>query len=391
MWPFSKLGSEGELVALFDIGSSSVGGALFYLRKSSPPHIVFSIREPIALDKKFDFDKFFSSTLKALDGVAEKLARSGKGNPKKFFCAVSSPWYGSQTRVVRFEKDTPFVFTAAMADELTQKEAASFHQEHASVYAMSGGKVLPIELKNMKTMLNGYPTSSPLNQKAREVEMTIFLSMSSENFLKKIQNVVIKHFHRDEVKFASFAFISFAVARQMFPEKDAFLLVDIGGELTDLSLIKHDVISASVSFPKGLNFMTREIANTLKCSFEEARSLLSIYQSGHASAPMEKKLESLIEKLKREWLDGFQQSLASLSHDISLPPVIFVTVEREFGEFFSDIIKTEQFSQYTLTESKFEVVFLGTPELHGEAVLDRALQQDPFVILESIYISRFLR
>lgn len=390
MWPFSKLGKEGELVALFDVGSSSVGGALFRMRKSRPPHIVFSFRESIPLQKDFQTDKFFSSTLKTLDGVAEKLARSGKGNPGKFFCAISSPWYGSQTRIIRLAKEAPFVFTSQIADELTRNEAELFRAEHSKDYEQNT-RVLPIELKNMKTMLNGYATSNPIGQKAQEVEMTMYMSMSSESFLKKVQEVVVQHFHREEMKFSSFAFLAFAIARDMRPDKKSFLLVDIGGELTDVSMVKDDVLATSVSFPKGINSVLRQIADALSCSSEEARSILSLYNSGHASASTEKKLAPLLDKIKKDWLDGFQLSLASLSHDISLPSVIFVTVEKEFTGFFESVIKMEQYSQYTLTESKFEILFLGTAELHSEVLIDRDVGQDPLIILESIYINRFLR
>jgi hypothetical protein len=389
MWPFSKLGGDGELVALFDVGSSSVGGALFRIHRSSPT-LVFSVREPIPIQKEFRTDRFFTSTMKTLDEVAEKLAKSGHGSPRRFFSVISSPWYGSQTRVVKFGSETSFVFNSQAADELIQKETEVFRAEHAKDYDQDS-RVLPIELKNMKTMLNGYVSANPIGQKAKDVEMTLYISMSSENFLKQVQDMVVRHFHREEVKFSSFAFVAFAVARDAYPDKKNFLLVDIGGELTDISLIKDDVLATSISFPKGINFLVRQIAEGLDCSAEDARSLLSLYNSGHASQATEKKLESFIEGLKRDWLEGFQQSLASLSHEISLPSMVFITVERGFTDFFREVIQMEQYSQYTLTESKFDIVFLGAAELHGETAVKEGVIADPLILLESIYINRFLR
>ena len=37
----------------------------------------------------------------------------------------------------------------------------------------------------MKTMLNDYVTSDPLNKKAKKLEMAIFISMSVDQILKK--------------------------------------------------------------------------------------------------------------------------------------------------------------------------------------------------------------
>jgi len=46
---FSKPKEEKELALVFDIGSSSVGGAVFEIQKFGIPKIILSIREPIIL------------------------------------------------------------------------------------------------------------------------------------------------------------------------------------------------------------------------------------------------------------------------------------------------------------------------------------------------------
>lgn len=388
---FSRTPGKGELVALFDVGSSSVAGALVYLRKDNVPHVIFSVREPIALSKNFEFNSFLEATLKSLEVVALKVGKSGLGAPKRLFFTLSSPWYGSESRVIRFEKKDTFTFTSKFADELIEKEVALFRAENSEKYANFHSRMLPVELKNMKTILNGYPSANPINQRAEELEMTIFISMSAEEFMTRVQDVAIRHFHREEIKFSSFSFVSFAVTRDFFAKESSFLLVDVGGELTDISLVKQEVLASSVSFPKGINFMVREISQFMNCSSAEARSMLTLFKEGHAGEEIQKKLGPLIDKLKSDWLEGLQVALAGLSHDISVPSLIFVTIEPEFAEFFGSLIKMEQFSQYTLSEAKFEVSFLGTEELHGRAVLEKDTARDPFIILESIYINRFLR
>jgi len=98
----------------------------------------------------------------------------------------------------------------------------------------------------------------------------------------------------------------------------------------------------------------------------------------------------VINKLKSQWLAKFQESLINLSNDISIPSTIFLTVDQALADFFIETIKSEQFNQYTLTESKFKVVFLGTQALHGIALFQENVIRDPFVIIESIYVNRFL-
>ena len=227
-----------ELVLVFDIGSSSVGGALFEAQKTGIPKIIYSIREPIILEKNVSFDRFFSLTLKSLEIVTNKISMKGFGAPKKVFCILSSPWYASQTRIIDLKKNTPFIFSSKLADSLIEKEIKIFEEECLKKYVHTNSKVMPIELKNMQIMLNGYVVSKPLNQKATELEMTIFISMSGEQILEKFKEAIGKHFYSQNIKFASFAVASFAVARDLFVNQDSFLLIDIGGEVTDISMIK---------------------------------------------------------------------------------------------------------------------------------------------------------
>jgi len=387
---FSKSKEKGELALVFGIGSSSVGGALFYVEKSGVPKIIFSAREPILVLNQVDIDQLLSLTMKSLSVVSNKIFSSGLGTPSKIFCVLSSPWYASQTRTIKLEKNTPFVFSTKLADSLIQKEIGLFKQEHKENYSYANSNVLPIELKNMKIMLNGYATSKPLDQKAKELEMIIFVSMSSEQFLKKVEESIHQHFHHQDIKFSSLVMVSFAVARDLFIHEDSFLLVDIGGEMTDISMIKKEVLRESVSFPMGRNFITRSIAGALNCSLDEAQSLFFTYKDGHASEATNKILEPVVNKLKTEWLQKFQESLANLSKDISIPATIFITVNQDLADFFSETIKTEQFTQYTLTDSKFKVIFLGTQALHGAATFEENITRDSFTIMEVIYINRFL-
>ncbi len=387
-WLWSK--NKEKLILVFDIGSASVGGALFYTSSNGVPRIICSVREPIVLLETVDTEQLLSLTLKSLSVVSEKIASKRMGAPSKIFCVLSSPWYASQTRIIKSEKNTPFVFTSKLADSLIEKEVSVFSAEHLANYVHVGNKMVPIELKNMKMMLNGYNTPEPLNQKAKQLEMTIFISMSEEQFLQSVRDTIHKNFHSDDVKFSSFAMNTFALARDMFVEKEDFVLIDIGGEVTDISLIKKEVLRESISFPIGPNFMIRGIALEMKCSLDQAKSYLSLYKDGHAEVKMAKKLEGVVNSLKTDWLKSFQESLANISNDISIPASIFITVDQDLAEFFSEIIKSEQFSQYTLTESKFEVIFLGVQALHGSATFTEDVTRDSFLIMESIYINRYL-
>jgi cell division ATPase FtsA len=387
---FTNSPNGGNLALVFDIGSSSVGAALFQITDSKVPKILFSVRQHIILNEQPEFETLLALTLQAVDNVAMQVAKAGKGAPSRVFCTLSSLWYVSQTRHIFYKKTTDFIFTPKLADGLIAKEISLFEGELKGRYQNVADKMRIIELKTIKTTLNGYETFNPVNQKVKDVEITLFISMSPEAILSKFEERIGRVFHGRKIIFSSFVATSFAIVRDMFISQKNFLLFDISGEVTDISMVKDNVLRESISFPMGRNFMIRGVAGALKVSLDEASSLMSLYNDGHAESGVKEKLDPILDKLKTQWLKKFQESLAIISNDISIPATIFITVSKEFAQFFSDIIENEQFNQYTLTDSKFAIIFLDTRLLHKVAAFEENAARDHFLILDTVYINRFL-
>jgi len=387
---FSGNKNKDKLALVFYIGSSSVGGALFVMQTSGIPKLLISLREKLPLQKTLDIDNFESSTLQALGLVADKIYTAGLGKPEEIFCVLSSPWHVSQTRAIRLQKNAPFVFSSKLAFELIEKEISFFEEEYIEKYKQEASAVRSIEFKNIKTMLNGYESISPINQKTKELEMTIYISISSDKFLKKIEEAVRTRFHFKKIRFSSFTLSSFAVVRDIYAHKEDFILIDIDGEMTDITMVKKNILRESISFPLGTNSFARGIALSSGSSIAEAESLVSLLKDAHAEESVERKNGPVLNKLKQDWLHKFQESLSNLSNDISVPSTIYLCVDKGMANLFSEIIKNEQFNQYTLTESKFEVIFLEAEVFHGMVLFEGGVERDPFLISSSIYINRFL-
>ena len=155
-------------------------------------------------------------------------------------------------------------------------------------------------------------------------------------------------------------------------------------------MTKKDILRESISFPCGINFIIRGLSREMVCSLDEAQSLLSLYRDGHAAPNVAKKIEDVVNRLKTQWLQKFQESLANLSNDISVPANIFMRVEQEWANLFGELIKKEQFNQYTLAEDKFKITPLNTETLHGLASFGDNVLRDPALIIGSVYINRHL-
>ncbi|PIR68400.1 hypothetical protein COU49_01265 [Candidatus Nomurabacteria bacterium CG10_big_fil_rev_8_21_14_0_10_35_16] len=380
---------KSELVAVFDIGSASVGGALFFVQKSGVPKIVFSVREKIIPQPQIDPKNLLTEIRKALNNVARQMAVSNFGAPKKIFCVLSSMWHISHNRVIRIKKNTPFVFTDKLANGLIEKELKLFKEDYLGQYVKNDKQIRVIELKNIKTTLNGYEVLNPYKQKANDLEMTLFISMAEEEVLSNIEDVIAQHFHTRDVVFSSFIMASFTVVRDMHSHQKDFILIDIGGEITDISIIKNNALIGSASYPLGSNFIARDMASILGSNLEEAKTFFSLYKDGHAEERIHQRFDPIVKSSQTRWLDRFQSSLNTLLNDISIPNTIYLTIDKEFADFFINIIQNEQFNQYILTSSKFNIKLIDNSLLYKVAAFEKDTTRDVFLIMDAIYINRF--
>jgi hypothetical protein len=387
---FSSLKKEDELFLVFDLGSASVRGAIFTIDSNKVPHILFSVSEPIKLKDELNFDEFFKATISALDIVSGKIFFKKLGAPKKIFAILSSAWFVSEIRNISYESDKNFVFDQKFADSLIKTEIEKFEKEYGDKDS-EFKEMTPIELRTTKILLNGYNVPAPMNQKTQKAEMSIFVSLSSKVFVKKVEETINKHFSIAEIKFSSFVMASFAVVRNLFISQENFILIDISGEITDISMVKKDILNSSISFPFGVNYILRNIAKNFNCSIYHAKSMFALYKENHADEETMKRMDFIIKTLAKDWLRRFQESLTNFSNDISIPSTIFLTVENDFADFFSETIKSDQFHQYTLADSKFKIIYMGTQALHGIAIYENSEKRDPFITIDCIYISNFLR
>lgn len=388
---FSKTKKASDLVAVFDVSSSSVGGMLLLRDKANTPKILFSVREPVLYEENVSIEKLFSETLRSLSLVADALSKQALGAPSKIFCILSSPWHISETRIIRVQKDTPFVFTEKLSESLLAKEVDLLKEEYSKKYAYVGTAIRPIELKNVRIMLNGYETTRPLHQSTKDLEMTLFISLSAEDVCKQIEQLFVKRLSVAPVQFSSFTLASFAVVRDIHVQNDMdFLLIHISGEVTEISIVKNNVLHESGSFPLGSNSIVRNVFSSASSNIGEAKSLVSLLKDDHAGDTVKKALNPALLEARLNWLHKFEELLASLSHDVSIPSLIYLTTTKDNADFFAEIITNEQFSQYTLTESKFRIVLLDVTILHGMSQFGADAAFDPLFAINSIYINRFL-
>ncbi len=379
-----------NIIIILDIGSSSVGGSVVSIKEDKIPVILYNVREQMMLKNDTEFKQVVHSMVTTLDVVLKKIEKNtSKISIKKIFCTLSSSWVISSTHIAKVEKKSGFTVNQKLIDNLIDEEVLKISRNITNEKKIFGGTTRIINVQNIQTKLNGYETLNPYNKKVRIAEIAIFVSVSSEKIIKTIEDKIARVFH-STIEFNSFSLVSFVAIRDIF-NLNNFLFLDITGEVTDVSVVKNNVLLKNITFPLGKNFLIRKIASGFNTTIEEAQSLFYMFNAKSSDDITNSKIREIQNIVKKEWVDSFVIAMEDLSKDILIPYSIFITVDNDVQDFFVDILSENKFSKFILTNDNFEINVLDEKLVNNFCLLgNKETAGDSFMMLEAIYAERII-
>lgn len=399
MSPFSFANpNKNKLVALFDIGSGSVGGALVSIsgqkNGSTLPTVLWSRRKEISFQQTVDPDQLIQLIFSTLKTLAQAISVETKEHPSIIFCTFSSPWYIAQTRIAKSSFAEPLVVIPPIINSLVDAEKAAFQTEYLPrAHHTESNRAVLLEQKIMRVRLNGYVTQKPYAKRAQDIDVALYISMSPQIFLDTASQYIGEIFHREIDQYHSFAFISFSALRDMFPKRDHFLMCDIGGEITDVSLVKDNMLMETVSFPKGRMTMMRDMVSSLKRPPEEVLSMLTLYFDGlQREDAQSSTLSGLVEKNKNAWLSSFREAMEELGSRNFLSSDIEITAHPIMGRWIGSALSQAPFHLGAMggDEFKLNAHFIDASFLRKFVSFKDIGQFDSFLALEALFAEKML-
>lgn len=386
-----------ELGIVFHIGSSSVAAGLVRLQRGKVAQVVYTLREIIPYRGDVDPERFIADMIEALKRLNARLAKEGLANiehagfgkPKvrRISYIFSSPWSVTQTKIASVNKPEGFVLTKALVDSVVREQEAMFEKEMLGGAGL-GEKVLAIEKRVVQIKLNGYEVEEPYGKKATHADISLLISLFPKAVVDKVFDISMSTYHPMDTEIFSFPLASFSTIREVFHNERDFIFIDVGGELSDVSIIKDGLILETASFPRGRNFLVRKIAKTFAMTPEEAVSLVKIYHSDHMDDATAAKLQPVIAAASLEWSAALHATLETISKKIALPTHLFAIINNDFVDFFMKALKEEKVSEFGLDEAPLSVVLVNHDKLRSVVGFSKAADKDPFIAVLAAFVSR---
>lgn len=385
---FGKDKQDDSLALLIDIGSSSVGVALARLEAGKPPHILATVREDIALQEVLFSARFLSSMLRSLERALKGVQEMKKvtGAPAHTFCTLSSPWFILKTRHIQVARDKSFQVTEDILADFFAEDVERLKEELKKTLPTSD--IAIIEKKIIQMRLNGYEIKNPYGQTTDRMELTTTVSISSKRVIESIERKVGQIFHTNTLHFGAFPVVAFSAIRDIFPEDQNFIFLDVTGEATDASLINRDILVGTVSFPFGKNFFIREISSALRTPHEEAASLFNMFLEDTLEASKRKKIGETIAYAEEEWLKRLGKSLTELALQGALSRKVFFTADANMAGLFLKLIPRVR--SEALINIALEIQNLDQLILANFVTFDTEVVRDPFIVVEVLLATKVI-
>jgi hypothetical protein len=357
---FAKRNKESYSL-VFNVGSGSVSGGIIRFTEKEGVNMIYYAKEIIPFQNDVIVSRHILLMKDSLTKLAHKIRVEGfKKVPanntdfpiERAFYVFSSPWSNSQTKTIKIHEPKPFKITEAYLNKLVDSQEKEFQTELGKT-----GKI--IEKKIIQIKINGYEVSNAINMSTKDLEISVFFTMVAEDILHLVNEAVTKTFHIKNSWCHSLSLAVFSTVRNLFPQFEDFIHIDVSEELTDICIIRDNIMTSMATIPFGRNHFIRNLSNSLKVSEEVADSMINMHAQKSNDELANLRLGVSMDAAAKDWLSRLFEILDSFKEKIYVPESIFLVINNDLNSFLKDKLEKHDFTVTALSNNKIKPISPG--------------------------------
>jgi Tfp pilus assembly PilM family ATPase len=251
--------------------------------------------------------------------------------------SVAAPWSHTVSKVISYDKDTPFAITKEIIDELTEKANAELSASMKSNdYTDTALSV--IARATTAITANGYQTMTPLGRTATMVSLTQVTALADTLITTAVSDLHTRVFSRIPLERYSAVLMFHCLVRELYPSVTEFCLVDLTYEATELAIVRDTVLQYTTHAPIGVNTLVRNIALRLDIPESDAGSLLKQAFEPGTKETLPEKTKKVVDAVMSEYQNTLAELFLETGDSLAIPRVIFLHSNYYQEDFFDDYI-----------------------------------------------------
>lgn len=349
---------DRKKILVIDVGSGSIGLALVLVGQKNS--IDFSNRYEIEYTDKVDFAILIEKMMATIKSSLAQLPKTSIDEVKVFF---HSPWHNVHTKTVSIKAEKSFLLTESILNKASNEQILSFINKD-SINNYHNLKIIESVIPEIK--LNGYVTKDPFNKKVTNYEFLLSLALAPEDIISSITDICSKNLiiNRKNISFHS-ATMAFAhLCGSLYNQNSNIMVIDVGAELTEISLVKNKVLSSGISFAQGTHDIVRNVSKSLDISFTDALSKTHASFSNVLSKDLSEKINETLKPNETIWQRSISESFAKILSIETVPQsIVLICEDSNLAPWYINTLKSDTFTQYLKTEGRFKIISPNTDAL----------------------------
>ena len=360
LFSFSQKNKENYSL-VFNIGSGSISGGIIKFTEEPGENIVYYAKENIPFQAELSVDKHLELMKSTLEKLTSKIRAEGlkdlnnkKGKSvvmNRVFYIFSSPWSISQTKTIRIKESKPFKITKRYLNHAIDKQEKPFEIDISKF-----GKI--VEKKIIQVKINGCEVSDFYDKLTKDLEVSLFFSVVPENVLHTVEEAVSKTFNIKNIWCHSSSLSIFSVIRNLFPQKENFIHIDISEEITDVSVIKDNIVLSNASIPLGRNHFIRKLSQEMQTTEEIIDSQIRMHHSKANDELASLKFSVSMNKIAGEWL-AMVSTIINSSEEKHVPQSIFLIANSDLTFFLKEKLQKQDFKVLLVDNNNIKPPMVG--------------------------------
>lgn len=350
---------QKKRVALFDIGSGSVGSATAEIVHGKPARILSSRRTLLSHAER-DEQQRLAAISKLLFEEADEVFTSAAstGGIAEVHAVIHAPWSQSMTATRSRQFEKPTLITKDIV-QLLAKEAA---KEKIDLPCCQYESVI------VRVELNGYPTAHPEGKMAEEVAVTILRSSMPEVLEWTIDKMVGTYVPERAIRRHSSTLSISKTLNDISARSEHFTVIDVASEASTCLAIRAGAITRSAVVPAGTRELLSGAAKKAKTTPEELISLIRMAAEGVCDTETCNAVAEALVKSEEALMRQFGEIFTDLAKQRKLPNTAVVVINPDLASWAASFFSRLDFSQFTETGKPFTVKRLAPRTLVAKVV-----------------------
>jgi hypothetical protein len=362
------LAPSAKAVAVFDVGSASIGVGIA-VRTDEGLRLPWSSRLSFGYEKDIDYERFVKAMLTNLLEAGMKLTSEGIPAAQKTHafnphdlapvCVLAPPWFIGVVEDVKESSPTGLTVTPALLETLAATAEDKFVNNTRSVKwrEVMGEQAELIETQLMRVRLDGYSVNHYENRQASEIVTTHFGAFTPVHVAEEVRSVLQKVIPNHNPVFATSAHVTYRGVVKQGLGSGRLLLIELGEEITSVSLIVNNILTDLRIYPQGTNHLLRKGYPSAKSQVEAMGNITVLNESVKKNE--EPKLPKGFSEGVEQWKKGLRETITDLVGGVTPPRNVVVVGPHAWKHWFTSAITEEWTQPGARTDIAFCVVEQG--------------------------------